>query len=109
MEEIIFADDFLFWIRQKRESEAEFLRHATTLFGIIDTDADDSNATFVELGKLLLKTPKLGVTHGSPMTAVENHEGALAAGEQIGEWDRLAVLVGEGEIRGFLSGMRGLR
>ena len=41
-------------------------------FDGIDADRRDANAACLKLGQALLKTPQLGVTERSPMSAVKN-------------------------------------
>jgi hypothetical protein len=76
MQHIVTPNDFRFGIRKQRKCIAEFLRLPAVHLGWIDADTDDADAACIELGKLLLETPQLGVAKRSPKTAIENQHGS---------------------------------
>ena len=60
----------------------------------IDTNRHDTNAAFLKIRQPLLKTPQLGVTKWSPMTAVKNHDRTVGR-KQIGQCDLFPGFVGQ--------------
>jgi len=62
----------------------------------IDADPDDTDAACIEFGKMLLKTPQLGVAKRSPKSAIENQRERLRSRlstEQIAEADGISILI----------------
>jgi len=61
MQHIVTPNDFRFGIRKQRKCIAKFFRLPPADLGWIDANTDDADAACIELGKLLLETPQLGV------------------------------------------------
>ena len=61
MQHIVTPNDFRFGIRKQRKCIAEFFRLPPADLGWIDANTDDADAARIELRKLLLETPQLGV------------------------------------------------
>ena len=72
MQHIVPANHFRLGIGKQRERVAAFLRLSPVDVRRIDADADNPNATRIELRQLLLKTPQLGVAQQSPKPAIKN-------------------------------------
>jgi len=81
MQHAVTPNHFSFRIGQQRKRIAELPALALIDFRRIHADADHAKAARVELGKLLLKTPQLGVTERSPKPAIENQDRALRTGK----------------------------
>jgi hypothetical protein len=67
----------------------------------IDADADQLNAERIEVGFMLRELAELAGAERSPISAIKNQQDALAA--HGSEMKRLAVLVGESEVRRLLA------
>ena len=93
MQYIISTDNFRVRIGKQWKRVPELLRVPLVILRRIDADADDTNATRLELRQPLLETPQLGVAERSPKTAIENQEGTLRVGKQIAEADRFPILI----------------
>ena len=61
MQHIVTPNDFRFGIRKQRKCIAKFFRLPPADLGWIDANTDDADAARIELRKLLLETPQLGV------------------------------------------------
>ena len=61
MQHIVTPNDFRFGIRKQRKCIAKFFRLPPADLGWIDTNTNDADAARIELRKLLLETPQLGV------------------------------------------------
>lgn len=59
--QIVTANRFQIRVRQKRESVTCFLTEIARLFRTVDADGDWTNAHRIELIKILLDAPQLGV------------------------------------------------
>src|SRR5262245_38290196 len=96
MQHIIPANDFRVGIGKQRKRVPKLLRLPLVDIRRIDADADDANATRVELRQPLLKTPQLGVAKRSPEPAIENQRNRLRSrrsAEQIAKADRISILI----------------
>ena len=71
----------------------------------IDADRGDANSAILKLGQAPLKTPQLGVTEWSPMSAVKDQDRAVGW-KQIGQRNRLSVLIRQRELRRFFTDAR---
>ena len=72
MEKVVASNDLRFSVGKQGVSEAELLGMALTDLRRVDTNPNNAEATHLEIGKPVLKTPQLGVTERSPKPAVEN-------------------------------------
>jgi hypothetical protein len=72
MQEVVTPDDSGVRIREQWKSETHFLAVLSIYLHGIDADGSNAHTARVEVGKLFLKTPQLGVTKRSPMAAIEN-------------------------------------
>ena len=61
MQDIVTANNLRIRIGQQRKRVPELLRLPLVNIRRIDADADNTNATRLELRQFLLKTPQLGV------------------------------------------------
>jgi len=77
MEHIVTANNFGIGVGKKRESVAHLLRMPAVDLFRIDADGRNLDAARLELRQMPLKTPQLGVTKRSPMSAVENDHRAI--------------------------------
>src|ERR1700694_5252334 len=92
MQEVVTPDDSGVRIRKHWKSETHLLAVLSIYFHGVDADRCDTKAARIEVRKLALKTPQLGVTERSPVAAVEDQYRALRR-NQIRECDLLAVLI----------------
>jgi hypothetical protein len=74
MYEVPTADDVFFGVGENRESVAGGLAEMLGLLRRVNANGDDANFARVEIGKVLLETPQLGVAEGSPVAAVEDED-----------------------------------
>ena len=77
MENIVTANYFGIGVGKKRESVAHLLRMPAVDLFRIDADGRNLDTARLELRQMPLKTPQLGVTKRSPMSAVENDHRAI--------------------------------
>ena len=77
MKNIVAPNHFRIRIRQERKGITHFLRMAAIDLDGVNADRRDVRATRCEIGETILKTPQLGVTKRSPMSAVKNQDGAV--------------------------------
>jgi hypothetical protein len=105
MEEIVATDHLRLRIGQKRKCVTHFLRMSAVNINDIDTDGRDANAARLKITEPLLKTPQLGVAERSPMSAIKDQERGSSRHE-IDQRGRLAVLIGQRELRRFLANPR---
>src|SRR5206468_4896056 len=61
MQHVVTPNDLRFGIRKQWECVAPLLRLSPVNLRWIDTNPDDTDAACIEFGKMLLKTPQLGV------------------------------------------------
>jgi hypothetical protein len=122
MHEVPAANDFVFGVRENRESIASRLAEMLGHLRSVDANGDDTNLARVEIGKALFETPQLGVAEGSPIAAVEDQDdgsgfgggsacGRLDAGgkgglQQIRKRDGVAGRIGESEVWSKLANLR---
>src|SRR5262249_32738393 len=71
-------------------------------------NADDFHSARSKIRNPILKTPQLGVTKRSPVSAIKNQDGAVGR-EQLSQRDLFAVLVGQRKLWCFLADPRRLR
>ena len=72
VQNIITLNDRRVRVRQKRKGVSHFLAMGAGQVHRINTNRYEMNAAFFEVRKPFLKTPQLGVTKRSPMSAIKN-------------------------------------
>lgn len=77
MHQVITANRFQVRVRKKRESITCLPAKIAGLFRTVDADRDRTNADGVELIKILLNAPQLGVASWSPIASIEDQQHAL--------------------------------
>ena len=92
MQKIITSDHRSARIRKQWKSETHLPAMLSIYFYGIDAGGDDVKAARVEIRKPALKTPQLGVTERSPVTAVKDQYRALRR-NQIRQHNLLAALI----------------
>jgi hypothetical protein len=110
VQHIVPANHLGVGIGQQRKRVPKLLRLAFIDIRRIDADSDNANAARIEIRKLLLETPQLGVTQGSPKSAIENQRNRLRSrrsAQEIAKPDRISILIQQNKIRRLLSNSRG--
>ena len=77
VQHVIPANDFCSGVGKQREGVTEFLGLPAIDLGRIETDADHANPVRIEIRKLLLETPQLGVAEWSPKAAIKNQHNSI--------------------------------
>ncbi len=72
MKKIVAADHLRLHVGKEEKPKAKFLNLAAVDFWCVHADGGHADPARVEIRKSMLKTPQLGVTERSPMTAIEN-------------------------------------
>jgi hypothetical protein len=96
MQHIIPANNLRLRIGKQRERVPELVRLPFVDIRWIDADADDANATRLEIRQPLLETPQLGVTKSSPESAIENQRNRLRSrrsAEQFTKAEGISILI----------------
>src|ERR1700730_10608454 len=106
MKHTITANHFRICVGKQRKSEATPLSLLLIDLRRVHANAHHLDAARIELRKSLLETPQLGVAQGSPKAPIENQHRALRSRKQIGQRDRLAVLIRQRELRRLLTDVR---
>ena len=71
------SDHLRLRVRKESESEAQLLAVLARHVRGVRADGDHTDAACIEVGKVPLETPQLGVAKGSPVAAVENQQNAV--------------------------------
>jgi hypothetical protein len=77
MKHIVAPNRFRLWIGEKRVAITHLLAMAPIGFRRVNADRNNANPARPELGKLLLETPQLGVTEGSPKSSIKNEQNGI--------------------------------
>lgn len=77
MNQVITPNGVRVRIGEKRECVTNFRKHVAIRFGVVNTNRHGTNADRIELLKILLNAPQLGVTRRSPVASIENQKRSL--------------------------------
>jgi len=102
VEDAVFLGDFALEVAQQREGYAEVLAEALVGRVAVDTDAENLGVVGFEFGDIsLIRLQFLRSTAGEGEHVEGQHSVLLAA--EVSKVDRLAILVGQGEVRGEVA------
>ena len=105
MKHIVAANHLGVRISEKGKAKSHFSTVDAVYVDRIDTDRGEMDAARLKFGEATLKTPQLGVTEQSPMTAIKNQYRAIWRNE-IGQRDSFSVLIRQAKRRCSFAGTR---